>query len=102
MNTATAAVLLLVIAIILANLPFFTARLFGVLSRPVKSIWWRFGEMLVYYLIFVALGRGLEGYVGRMQPQAWQFYAITFLVFLVLAYPGFVWRYLRRQSSRGD
>jgi hypothetical protein len=102
MNTVTAAFLLLVMAIVLANLPFFTQRLFGVFAKPAKSIWWRFAEMLVYYLIFVALGRGLEGYVGRMQPQAWQFYAITFLVFLVLAYPGFVWRYLRRQSARAE
>ena len=100
MNTGAAALLLLSLAIVLANLPFVSVRLFLVLPRPVKTIWWRFAELLVYYLLFLAAGRGLEAYVGRLHEQAWQFYAITFLIFLVLAYPGFTWRYLRRQ--RGD
>jgi hypothetical protein len=99
MNTGAAAVLLLVIAVLAANLPFFTDRLFGVFSKPVKNGWWRLAELTVYFLIFVAIGRGLEAYVGRLQPQAWQFYAITFLVFLVLAYPGFIWRYLRKRRA---
>lgn len=99
MNTGAAALLLLVLAACLANLPFITERFFGLMPRPVKTIGWRLLELLVYYGIFIAIGRGLESYVGRMQPQAWQFYAITLLVFIVLAYPGFVFRYLRR--SRG-
>lgn len=99
MNTAAAALVLLLIGVALANLPFFTVRFFGVFSRPVKTVWWRLLEMLVYYLIFLAIGRGLEAYVGRLHVQLWQFYAITFLIFLVLGYPGFVWRYLRRRRS---
>ncbi|MBU3725224.1 MAG: DUF2818 family protein [Burkholderiaceae bacterium] len=99
MNTGAAALLLLVLAACLANLPFVTERFFLVLSRPVKTVWWRLFELLVYYGLFIAIGRGLESYVGRLQSQAWQFYAITLLVFTVLAYPGFVFRYLRR--SRG-
>lgn len=97
MNTGAAAVLLLIVAALLANLPFVTERLFLLVARPSKSAGWRLLELLVYYGCFVALGRGLEAYVSRLQPQAWQFYAITFLMFLVLAYPGFVWRYLRRR-----
>ena len=96
MNTAAAALLLLLIAVVLANAPFVTSRFFGVFSKPVKTVWWRLGELVVFYAIFIAIGRGLEAYIGRLHDQAWQFYAITFLVFLVLAYPGFVWRYLRR------
>lgn len=108
MNTGAAALLLLVMAAVLANLPFVTERLFGLLARPIKNGWWRLLELTVYYLVFVAIGRGLESYVSRLQPQAWQFYAITFLVFVVLAYPGFIWRYLRkrrkpaRSTSVGD
>ncbi len=96
MNTAAAALLLLLIAVVLANAPFVTSRFFGVFSKPVKTVWWRLGELVVFYAIFIAIGRGLEADIGRLHDQAWQFYAITFLVFLVLAYPGFVWRYLRR------
>lgn len=99
MNTGAAALVLLVLAACLANLPFITDRLFLFLARPVKTIWWRLLELLIYYGIFIAIGRSLEAYVGRLQPQAWQFYAITLLIFFVLAYPGFVARYLRR--SRG-
>ncbi len=101
MNTAAAALLLLLIAVVLANAPFLTSRFFGIFSKPVKTVWWRLGELVVFYGIFIGIGRGLEAYIGRLHAQAWQFYAITFLVFLVLAYPGFVWRYLRRSRS-GD
>ena len=52
------------------------------------------------YALTLALGFLLEGAVGRIQEQTWNFYAITLLMFLVLAYPGFVWRYLRRRSVR--
>lgn len=101
MNTGAAALLLLIIAVVFANLPFLTDRMFGLLPKPVKNGWWRLAELIVYFAMFVAIGRGLEAYVSRLQPQAWQFYAITFLIFLVLGYPGFVWRYLRRRRSSG-
>jgi hypothetical protein len=98
MNTAAAAVLLLVAAIMLANLPFATQRFLLVFPRPVKTMAWCFLELLIFYFIFLGVGLALEANVSRVQTQAWQFFAITFLMFLVLAYPGFVWRYLRRKS----
>lgn len=100
MNTGAAALLLLIVATVLANLPFFTERFFGIFRKPLKTVWWRLLEVLVYYGIFLLIGFGLESYVGRSQSQLWQFYAITFLIFLVLAYPGFVWRYLRRGRAK--
>jgi hypothetical protein len=30
-------------------------------------------------------------------PQGWQFYATTGALFIVFAFPGFVWRYLWRK-----
>jgi hypothetical protein len=101
MNTGAAAFILLLLAIVLASLPFVTERLFLIWSRP-KSVWLRLGELLVYYAIFLGLGLGLEQYIGRRHPQEWQFFAITALMFLVLAYPSYVWRYLKRRSSHGD
>ena len=98
MNTTAAAILLLVAAIVLANLPFATQRFLVVFQRPAKTLTWRLVELLIFYLVFLGIGLGLEANVSRLQTQLWQFYAITFLMFLVLAYPGFVWRYLRRQS----
>jgi hypothetical protein len=102
MTTVAAAGLLLLIALVLANLPFFTRRFLGVLPAPVKNAWWTLLELLLYYGVFLLLGFAVEAYVGRAQPQQWQFYAMTFLMFLVLAYPGFVWRYLRRGAKESS
>ncbi len=102
MNTGAAAVVLLLLAIVLASLPFVTERRFLIWSRPSKSLWFRLLELLVYYALFLGLGLGLEQYVGRRHPQEWQFFAITALMFLVLAYPSYVWRYLKRRPSNGD
>lgn len=99
MNTAGAAFLLLILAAVLANLPFITQQFFVFFKKPEKTIAWRLLELIVFYGLFVLLGFGLESYMGRTHSQGWQFYAITFLMFLVLAYPGYVWRYLKRQKG---
>jgi hypothetical protein len=94
-----AGVALLLIAVVLANLPFFTERIFAVKSLApgkVKSLAWRVLELLVYYALTIALGVLIEGRLGQIQKQGWQFYGITFCLFLVLAYPGFVIRYLKK------
>ncbi len=90
---------LLVIAAVMANLPFFTQRIF-LIKQPAtgktKSLGWRFLELLVYYGITIGVGMLLEGRLGQVQVQGWQFYGITFCLFIVLAYPGFVIRYLKK------
>ena len=47
-------------------------------------------------MYFVGGGVGLlfERRVGQIAPQGWEFYAVTGALFLVLAFPGFTWRYL--------
>jgi len=99
MNTVAAAVLLVSIAFILATLPFVTRKVLFAFKPAVKTVWWCLAELLVFYGVFILVGFGLEAKVGSAQPQAWQFYAITLLMFLVLAYPGFVWRFLRRGAK---
>ena len=32
--------------------------------------------------------------VGQIASQGWEFYAVTGALFIVLAFPGFTWRYL--------
>ena len=41
----------------------------------------------------------LERRAGQNAPQGWEFYAITGTLFLTLAFPGFVYRYLLRRHS---
>jgi Protein of unknown function (DUF2818) len=88
----------LVAALIGANLPFVNDRLFLVgPKREPKSAVWRVLELLAYALIVGLIGRGLESSIGQALPVRWEFVAVWLLVFLTLAFPGFVWRYLRKQ-----
>ncbi len=86
---------------VLANLPFFTESLFGVLrmKQGTKSIFVRLFELLILYLIVLGIARLIESSIGNAFPQGWQFYATTVCLFLVLAFPGFVLRYLRRRTD---
>jgi Na+(H+)/acetate symporter ActP len=79
-----------------ANLPFLNQRLFGVvpLRGAKKSAWIRIGELIVLYFIVGALGFLLEARAGNRFEQGWQFYAITFSLFIVFAFPGFTFQYL--------
>lgn len=87
----------LLAALVAANLPFVNERLF-VLGprRSPKSAAWRLLELLVMALLVALLGRALEGSLGQTSPVRWEFVAVWLCVFLTLAFPGFVWRYLRR------
>lgn len=69
-----------------------------------KSVFERLLELLVFYSLVGVLGFALEANLGNRFQQGWEFYAITLSLFLVLGYPGFVWRYLmkRRATARGE
>jgi hypothetical protein len=64
------------------------------LKATKKSAWLRLGELIVLYFIVGALGFMLEARAGNRFDQGWQFYAITFSLFIVLAFPGFTFQYL--------
>jgi hypothetical protein len=98
---AWAVISVLVVALVAANLPFVNQRLFLVgPARQPKPTFWHVLELLVYAVLVALLGRALESHVGQTAPQRWEFYAIWACVFLTLAFPGFVWRYLRRGARR--
>lgn len=83
------------LALVLANLPFLTRTLFGVIRLPAgKHLGWQLLELVAYYLIAGAVGLALEQRAGQIAPQTWEFYAITTTLFLTLAFPGFVWGHL--------
>lgn len=82
-------------AVIAANLPFVNNRWLAVVPRAEpKSLWMRLGELVLLYLLVGFIGRGLEQSAGQVSPQGWEFYATTAALFLTLAFPGFVFRYL--------
>jgi hypothetical protein len=89
----------ILLALFGANLPFFNERLFAVLplSSPSKPVWLRLIELFVLYLVVGLIARGLESRIGSVFPQGWEFFAVTGCLFIVLAYPGFVMRYMRKR-----
>ena len=88
--------LIVLLALFGANVPFVNQRLFAVvpLKATKKSAWIRLGELIVLYFLVGALGFVLEARAGNRFEQGWQFYAITFSLFVVFAFPGFTFQYL--------
>ena len=86
-----------------ANLPFLNHQLFGLFplsqsSAYRKPVWVRLLELVSLYLLVGIAARLMESQIGNSFTQTWEFYAVTGCLFLVLAYPGYVIRYLRKQS----
>ena len=96
--TAASAFLLFAVAATAANAPFFSHRILFIWApkgeRRDKHGGWRVLEVVVLYLLTLALAKALEARIGAVYPQGWEFYAVTVCLFLVLGYPGFVLRYL--------
>ena len=87
--------LVVLLALLVANLPFISNRLFGVIAlKAPKNLAVRLAEMVVWYLVAGGLGLYLEQRSGQIAPQGWEFYAITGTLFLTFAFPGFTYRYL--------
>lgn len=98
MNSAVTALLLL--SLVVANLPFLVERI-GFVFRPEsghKAFGWRVLEMIVLYFTVGTVAHFLEKKVETPQPQHWEFYAVTACMFIVLAFPGFVYRFLWRRG----
>jgi hypothetical protein len=79
-----------------ANLPFINQRILAVapLVKDKKSGWVRIAELSVLYFAVGALGFVLESRLGNRIEQGWQFYTVTFALFIVFAFPGFTYQYL--------
>jgi hypothetical protein len=98
MGQSGAVWLVLVVALVAANLPFVNERLLVVgPRRDPKGLAWRLLELLLLGAATLGLGFALEARIGQRQPQGWEFFAALGCMFLTFAFPGFVWRYLRRR-----
>ena len=99
--TQTASVWLVVLlALLAANLPFVSNRLFAVYTLKFhKNLAIRAGELVVWYFVVGGLGLYLEQRTGQIAPQGWEFYAITGTLFITFAFPGFTWRYLFKHRT---
>lgn len=91
----------ILLAVLAANLPFLSERLLALVScgKGVKPLWLRLIELVVLYALVLGIAHVLEARAGNVFPQGWEFYAITVCLFLVLAFPGFVFRYLHKRHG---
>ena len=100
MNQTASVWLVVLLALLAANMPFITNRLFAVYAvKSPKNLAVRLAEMLVWYLMVGGVGLYLEQRNGQISPQGWEFYTITGTLFLTFAFPGFTYRYLFKQRT---
>ncbi|MCP1661190.1 DUF2818 family protein [Neisseria perflava] len=85
--------ILLLLALIFANAPFLTQKLFGVMTVKRKHFGHHLLELAVGYTLTAALAYLIESRAGAVQLQGWEFYAVTVCLYLIFAFPCFVWRY---------
>ena len=87
--------LILVLAVVCANIPWISQRFFLIWNPPAgKKAWMRFVEWFCYYLLIGLIAMGLEKKtLGVLHQQDWEFYVTTLSLFLVCAFPGFLYRH---------
>ena len=86
--------LIILIALFLSNLPWFSKNLFiFVPLNKTKSIALVLLEIVVNYFIVGIFVMFLEKQaIGNIHPQGWEFYVVTFFLFIVLSSPGFIYK----------
>lgn len=91
--------LVILAACVAANLPFTNQRVLAVgpVLAPRKKLLVRLLELVALYFLVGGLALLLEKRAGQIAPQGWEFYAVTAALFITLAFPGFVYRYLVRR-----
>ncbi len=104
MSLSIALIILFIVTLIAANLPFVTDRfLFVIKTKHEKKFILRFIEWFLMYIAVMTIAIGLEtklygvAYEKVWQfwdfSKHWEFYAITLCLFVVFALPGFLYLY---------
>ncbi len=89
-----AKLLFLLVMLLMANVSWVSDKWLGVIGQ-MRSLWHRFAALLPAYAITLLVAYAVERSVmGQVWPQGWEFYSVTVCVFLVLSFPGFVYRVL--------
>lgn len=98
MSLSASVWLVIVLALVAANAPFLNRRFLAIgPQRRSDRLLWRWLELLLAYFLVGGVAMLLEQQSGQITRQGWEFYAITMALFLTLAFPGFVYRYLLRK-----
>ena len=91
---------LLLLALIFANAPFLTQKLFGLIALPRKHFGHHLIELAAGFVLTALLAYLLESRAGAVHPQDWEFYATVICLYLIFAFPAFVWRYFWHSRNK--
>ena len=92
--------LLIALCVAAANLPFVSERVLALM--PVKTwlkkpAWMIVAELCVLFVVMGLVGYAFETALVNPFPRGWEFYVTALCIFLVLGFPGFVYRYLLKK-----
>ena len=99
-------IVLLVLVFLAANLPWFSNRFFYIIplknagqTSEIKNLGWCLLELVVlYFIVGLVAWYAEKSLFGLATPQGWEFYSVTACIFLVFAFPGFVYRVLWKRT----
>lgn len=93
----TSILLLIVLSIVAANLPWLNERFLLILKPPggqAKTLWMRLLEWFIFLILFILASFGVEKkLMGEIYSQDWEFYVVMVCLFVVFALPGFIYRH---------
>tara|TARA_B100001057_G_scaffold499906_1_gene612445 strand:- start:101 stop:382 length:282 start_codon:yes stop_codon:yes gene_type:complete len=85
---------IILLALVLANLPWFSNHIFIFFPlSKTKSILYILLEIVVYYIFLGIFVTFIEKQIiGNTHSQDWEFYVVTFFLFIVFSSPGFIFK----------
>jgi hypothetical protein len=90
----------LLLCFVLATLPWVGNRLFLLKRLAHKNFVIRLLEWMVYAALALMAGWGLEWQLtGEIKSQDWEFYVSTLFMFIIMAFPGFIWYQQRKKQQ---
>jgi hypothetical protein len=85
--------ILILISIIMANVPWMSNDFLFVKRFPSykKPLSWALLEVVTLYFVTGGIALFTElSVVGHIHAQGWEFYVVTFFLFSVFSFPGFI------------
>ena len=93
MSASNVTWLLIAVTLVLANLPWCYGRFLLFIKPDRKKQWMCLLEWLILYFFAGFLALGVEKKMqGETHAQDWEFYVVTFFLFMVFAFPGFIYK----------
>lgn len=98
------AILLILLTIFLANIPLIFTKILPKIFYKINNLsylnyllWWLW--FAAYFMMIYILNYIETQQAGRAHEQTWEFHAITFLIYLIFAYPSLMQLLFRKLKN---